>query len=252
MNNEVLVSIITPMYNAEVFIVEAIQSVLNQTYQNWEMIIVDNYSTDHSVKVVEAINDKRIKLIKLDYNSGGPARPRNIGVEKSKGKYIAFLDADDIWKPTKLDIQLDFMNKNNLNISSTSATNIDENSKSINKLNYLKNYLKKSRKYNLEALLQYKFIYTSSVILVKKIFQKFNEEEDCISVEDYYLWLQLLNNENIRFDFLHKELLMYRIVVNSASDRNIIGKQDAKSMYYSLKFIIDNNRYDLLKLLKNK
>ncbi|MCK5293953.1 MAG: glycosyltransferase family 2 protein, partial [Arcobacteraceae bacterium] len=89
MNSEKLVSVITPIYNGENYILETINSVINQTYKNWEIIIVDNCSTDNSRQIVESINDPRIKLIKLDYNSGGPARPRNRGLENSKGDYIA-------------------------------------------------------------------------------------------------------------------------------------------------------------------
>lgn len=251
MNNKPLISIIIPIFNGEKYIFETIQSVLNQTYTNWEMIIVDNKSTDDSIKVIKTICDNRIKIIHLEYNSGGPARPRNIGLDNAKGEYIAFLDADDVWLPNKLEEQFIFMSKNNLNFSSTSANYIDEKSNSIAKMNKFKNHLRKFRTYNLENLLKYKFIYTSSVVIKKDILeQKFNEEKNCISVEDYYLWLQVLNNPNTKYGFLHKELLLYRIVSNSVSDRTTIGKQEAKSLFYSLKFIIENGRYELFKILK--
>lgn len=97
MNNS-LVSIITPTYNSGNYIRETIQSVINQTYKNWEMIIVDDCSSDDTVQIVEDIQKKepRIKLFKLEKNSG-PAITRNKGIEKAIGKYITFLDADDIW-----------------------------------------------------------------------------------------------------------------------------------------------------------
>lgn len=251
MNNSPLVSIITPIFNGEKYILETIQSVLNQTYTNWELIIVDNKSTDNSAEILNSIDDERIKAISLEYNSGGPARPRNIGVENAKGEYIAFLDADDVWVPNKLEDHLKFMIKDNLNFSSTSAKYIDEQSKSVMKMNKFKNHLRKFRTYNLENLLKYKFIYTSSVMIKKNILEhKFNEEKNCISVEDYYLWLQVLNNPNTKYGFLHKELLLYRIVSNSVSDRTTIGKQEAKSLFYSLKFIIENDRYELFRILK--
>lgn len=104
--------------------------------------------------------------------------------------------------------------------------------------------------YSKIVYLVYKFVYTSSVLIKKDILGKFNEEENCISVEDYYLWLQILNNKNTKYGFLHKELLLYRIVLNSVSDRLINGKQEAKSLLYSLKFIIENDRYELFKILK--
>ena len=103
MKNEPLISIVTPMYNAEKLIGETIESVLNQTYQNWEWIVVDNCSTDKSRDLITAINDSRIKVISLEKNSGGPAHPRNVGIENAKGEYVALLDADDIWHNEKLE-----------------------------------------------------------------------------------------------------------------------------------------------------
>lgn len=93
-----LVSIITPSFNSEKFIAETIASVQNQTYRNWEMIIVDDCSKDNTVEIIENIKklDLRIKLIKLDKNSG-PAIARNTGINAVSGKYMTFLDADDIW-----------------------------------------------------------------------------------------------------------------------------------------------------------
>ena len=96
-----LVSIITPSYNSAKFIAETIQSVQNQTYSNWEMIIVDDGSSDETERVVLSIiqNDRRIQFHKLSQNSG-PAVARNIGIEKASGDYMTFIDADDIWFPT--------------------------------------------------------------------------------------------------------------------------------------------------------
>jgi len=111
---EELVSIITPSFNSENFISETIQSVLKQNYTNWEMIIVDDFSTDKTVEIVKelASKDKRIQLFELDKNSG-TGIARNFGLNKSSGKYIAFLDADDVWKSEKLEIQIDFLKTNN-------------------------------------------------------------------------------------------------------------------------------------------
>jgi teichuronic acid biosynthesis glycosyltransferase TuaG len=131
MNNEKLVSIITPMYNAEKYILETINSVQLQTYQNWEMIIVNNFSTDASGEIVKNIDDPRIKLIELSFNSGGPARPRNVGIDNAKGEYFAFLDADDTWSDNKLELQLDFMKINKVNFSSTCKSFIDQMSINI-------------------------------------------------------------------------------------------------------------------------
>ncbi|SDW86916.1 Glycosyltransferase involved in cell wall bisynthesis [Lutibacter oricola] len=105
-----LVSIITPNFNAEKYISQTIESVLNQTYTNWELIIVDDCSTDNSVKIIHQFlgSEAKIKLIKLELNSGA-AVARNKGIEIANGDYISFLDSDDIWLPHKLEMQLDFM-----------------------------------------------------------------------------------------------------------------------------------------------
>lgn len=109
-----VVSIITPMYNSEKYIGRAITSVLSQTYPYWEMIIVDDCSSDKSTQIVEefAEQDSRVKLIVLDQNSGA-AVTRNTAIENASGRYIAFLDSDDLWYENKLKLQLKFMEENN-------------------------------------------------------------------------------------------------------------------------------------------
>ena len=108
-----LVSIITPCYNSEKFIEECITSVLNQSYRNWEMLIVDDNSSDNSSVLIKSYSkqDDRIKPIFLNDNLGS-AMARNKAISVAKGKYIAFLDSDDIWLPKKLEIQIHFMKKN--------------------------------------------------------------------------------------------------------------------------------------------
>jgi teichuronic acid biosynthesis glycosyltransferase TuaG len=122
-----LVSIITPSYNSENFIKDTIDSVISQTYQNWEMIIVDDRSNDNSAEYIQTLieNDSRIKLIVLEKNVGA-AEARNKALEVAKGKYIAFLDSDDIWLPEKLEKQLDFMQKNEYAFTFTSYIPISE------------------------------------------------------------------------------------------------------------------------------
>lgn len=111
-NNQTLVSIVVPVYNAERYIEETIKTVLNQTYTNWELILIDDKSTDKSVELITPYlkKDKRIKLLKNKTNLHA-ALTRNRGIDIAKGKYIAFLDADDLWMPTKLTKQIDFMTK---------------------------------------------------------------------------------------------------------------------------------------------
>ena len=120
------VSVITPMYNCEKFISETIESVLNQTYTNWEMIIIDDCSTDKSKQIVKQYieRDKRIRLIALNENSGA-AVARNKGIEVSSGRFIAFLDGDDLWEPNKLEKQIQFMTEKNIGFSFSNIRNWD-------------------------------------------------------------------------------------------------------------------------------
>src|SRR5690625_4493762 len=116
--NEPLISVITPAYNAARFISETIDSVRQQTYLNWEMIIVDDCSTDRTAEIVEEYiqKDHRIHFIQLEKNSGS-AIARNTAMDHAKGDFIAFLDSDDLWYPEKLEKQLKFMQKNDIAFS---------------------------------------------------------------------------------------------------------------------------------------
>lgn len=122
-----LVSVITPCYNAESTIAETIQSVFNQTYPNWEMLIVDDNSSDNSARIIESfvVRDSRIKYYKTNSPSGSPSLPRNIGIENASGKFLAFLDADDLWLPEKLEKQVKFMEKNKYDLSYSFYEKID-------------------------------------------------------------------------------------------------------------------------------
>lgn len=129
-----LVSIITPSFNSEKFISDTIKSVLNQTYQNWEMIIIDDGSTDRTVSVIENfLDDKRIQLYQLDQNSG-TGMARNKAVSLAKGKYIAFLDSDDLWKSEKLQKQIEFMVSENQPFTFSFYECIDESGESLKKI----------------------------------------------------------------------------------------------------------------------
>lgn len=120
-----LVSIIMPSYNTAAFIKETIQSVLNQTYTNWELIIVDDCSTDYTDKVVKSFFDQRIRYYKNVANAGA-AVSRNRALREAKGRWIAFLDSDDIWKPEKLEKQIRFMKERNCYFSYTNYEEINE------------------------------------------------------------------------------------------------------------------------------
>ena len=128
-----LVSIIMPSYNTERFIRDTIESVLVQSYTNWELIIVDDCSNDNTDAIVRHyLTDERIRYIKNDTNSGA-AVSRNRALREAKGKWIAFLDSDDLWEPDKLQEQISFMRDNGYHFSYTNYIEIDEESKSNGK-----------------------------------------------------------------------------------------------------------------------
>lgn len=120
-----LVSIITPSYNCAKYIGETIESVLAQTYTNWEMIIIDDCSTDNTAEVIANYNDPRIHYLKNKKNSGA-ALSRNYALREAKGRWMAFLDSDDMWTPEKLERQIQFMEKNGYSFSCTSRVLCDE------------------------------------------------------------------------------------------------------------------------------
>lgn len=130
---EGLVSIVTPLYNSEKYIEETILSVLDQTYTNWEMLIIDDCSTDNGPNIVKKYikQDERVKYLKLEKNSGA-AVSRNKAIELAEGEYVAFLDSDDLWKNKKLEKQIKFMKENNYAISFTEYEEINESGKKLN------------------------------------------------------------------------------------------------------------------------
>mgnify|MGYP001026057086 CR=1 FL=1 len=130
-----LISIITPSYNASLFIEQTITSVRKQTYQNWEMIIVDDCSTDHTPYILKRIKeeDDRVHVIYLNQNVGA-AVARNIALQHAKGRYVAFLDSDDCWKPEKLQKQLSFMQTNKFAFTFTGYELVTNEGVLLNKL----------------------------------------------------------------------------------------------------------------------
>lgn len=131
-----LVSIVTPSYNSSGYIEKTILSVINQNYKNWELIIVDDCSSDYSVQVITRYlsQDERIKLICLEKNSGA-AVARNRGIEEASGRFIAFLDSDDSWHPEKLSKQVDFMLKYDYAFTYTAYHKVNEYGEYLSKVN---------------------------------------------------------------------------------------------------------------------
>jgi teichuronic acid biosynthesis glycosyltransferase TuaG len=247
-NNEPLISIIIPLYNADKYIAETVQSVISQIYTNWELIVVDDCSVDNSIKIVEKFErqDARIKIIKSEVNFGGPARPRNIGMENAKGEYIAFLDADDLWMKDKLKYQINLMIKKQYNFTSTNTISINEISENIKSSIFLKLLNKMKRKSNICDLIKYSFIATSSVIVRKDKVRLFSENKEMISVEDFVCWLELMQN-NVKFNYIDRPLIKYRVLINSISDRQVPDKQYVKANICVLKHILKYNSYILVR-----
>ncbi|WP_412470494.1 MULTISPECIES: glycosyltransferase family 2 protein [unclassified Halobacteriovorax] len=212
-----LVSVIIPVYNASQYIIETLASVVVQTYNNLEIIVVDDCSKDNSVDVVQDYLSKcdvKFILKRCEKNFGGPAGPRNIGVECSSGDYIAFLDADDIWHPKKLEVQIKLLeNSNALLVSSLKYDFLDgDNYYFNNNLNKLETEI---ITYN--RTLFKNTIYLSSVLISrKKLIYKFNEAKEFSGVEDYYLWLSLLKNGS-KAILIKENLIAYRILLSSLS-----------------------------------
>lgn len=142
-----LISIVMPSYNTDKFIKDAIQSVVSQTYKNWELIIVDDCSDDNTLEVVRGFNDKRIRLFIAKKNCGA-AKCRNKALYEAKGRWIAFLDSDDVWFPDKLGKQISFMKKRNIHFSYTKYKKIDEDSRDTGICVSGPSRIKKGRMYN--------------------------------------------------------------------------------------------------------
>ena len=214
-----LISVITPLFNAESYIAQTIESVLSQTYTQWEMIIVDNCSTDESKTIVRSFNDSRIKLIELDYNSGGPARPRNIGIENAKGDYIAFLDSDDIWLPSKLQCQIEIINAGEYDIVHTLANKIDTQSKMIGFYNNQRVYNSCRLFLSPQSIIFFSnYININSVLMKKETTIKIREEQNMTAIEDWMYWIEnILAGKKIYL--IEESLLNYRIDINSMSNR---------------------------------
>lgn len=243
--NQPLITVLIPLYNAQEYIEETIESVIKQTYQNWEIIIIDDCSTDNSRDIIKKyeIQNSRIKLIKSELNFGGPARPRNIGIENAKGEYIAFLDADDVWDINKLEKQIKFLRENNIEFTSTDCMLIDDKNKEI-KLKFLsKIYNKFIKKKTICDVIKNNFILTSSVLVKKTLLNKFEEDKKYIAVEDFDMWLHILaNNENI-YKYQNEKLISYRVLENSVSNRKNILNQELKANLVLANFILKHEKY---------
>lgn len=207
--NNVLISVVMPYYKKVSFIEESVNSVLRQTYKNIEIIIIydDSDLTDYFY-IKNIFSKKNIRIIRNKKNMG-VAYSRNVGVRKSKGKYIAFIDCDDLWNKNKIQLQYNFMKKNECLISCCSYNEVDI------KNTHIRTIIPK-REINYNDLLYNCSIGLSTVMISRRII-KLIKFPDLSTKEDFALWLFLLRNR-IKFCVLNKILVNWRNVPFSLSD----------------------------------
>lgn len=209
-----LVSIVMPAYNSEKYIGETIESVLAQTYQNWELLIVDDCSTDNTPNIVRSYlgKDSRVKYYRLSQNLGAAAA-RNKAMYEATGEYMAFLDSDDLWYKEKLQKQTDFMKQEKINFSYTSYERIEECS------NKLPQRVICPKQTSYEKLLLGNTIGNSTAMYSVKSLGKFNIPL-IRKRNDYALWLRILKKEKYAVG-ISDVLMKYRVRSDSLSSNKI-------------------------------
>lgn len=231
------VSIITPCYNSSKFLQQTIDSVLNQTFTDWEWLITDDKSTDHSVEIIRKVNDERIKLTVAEKNSGA-GHARNLSLEKASGRFITFLDADDFWEPNFLEEMVSFMKKENAELAYSNYSRCDENL--IPKIDDFK--ADKNVSFN-NLLKTCRLSLLSSMYDSQRVGKEFFPERS--KREDHVMWLNLLKKIPVGKP-LPKTMAKYRMHASSISrkktnimlDQYLVYKDymkfsTLKSMYYT-------------------
>lgn len=214
-----LVSIVIPTYNYANYLGRALQSVLDQTYKNWEAIVIDNHSTDHTSKVVDRYKHPRIKYKKIS-NQGVIAKSRNAGILAAKGEWVAFLDSDDWWTSDKLKNCIDYSN-NQVDLIYHDLEIVS------NKHRFFRQKIIETRQLKkpvlLDLLLCGNAISNSSVFVRKKMLEKINfidERKALVGSEDYNTWLKISNLTD-QFLYLPKKLGYYLIHEQGISQKNM-------------------------------
>lgn len=209
-----LISIIVPCYNSEKYIAETIESVISQSYNNWEMLITDDCSTDNSVKIITDYmkKDDRIKLFSTKSNTGHPSEPRNISLKNARGDYFALLDSDDIWFPKKLEDQLSLVRKTGASIITSYVQVIDDDS------NITKKIIRTRDKSDYTDMLKNNELTAATVFFSKDVSKVLHFPER--QQEDYIAWLNVLKHG---FRILNTRQIhaYYRISMNSRSSNKL-------------------------------
>ena len=210
-----MVSIVMPAYNAAKTIRDSIQSVISQTFTDWELIIVDDGSKDNTADIVLEIakDDSRIHFLHNLKNSGA-SHTRNYAISLAKGEWIAFLDSDDMWKPEKLEKQLAKAERNpDMVICYTASSFIDDNG---NPYGYV---MKAQEKITYKTLLRKNLLSCSSVMVKADVMKKIKMPGDKMH-EDYFVWLKILKEYKVAHG-INEPLLIYRLCKNSKSSNRI-------------------------------
>lgn len=209
-----LISIIMAAYNAEKTIEQAISSVLNQTYPNFELLVVNDCSKDGTARLVEniAAKDSRVRLISNEKNSG-VSFTRKHGLEEAKGAWIAILDSDDAWAPEKLEKQIDLQNRTNADLLFTGSAFMDADGKPIDW------YLVAPAEVGYRQLLKQNVLSNSSALVRKELYAKYYAVGDGMH-EDFAIWLSILKEGRKAYG-VDEPLLIYRIAKLSKSGNKV-------------------------------
>lgn len=213
--NSIFVDIIIPNYNKEEFLEEAINSVLNQTFNNWKLYIIDDASTDKSKLIIDKFKHNNKIIIKKLNKNKGPSFCRNLGIRISNSNFIAFLDSDDYWTKNKLEDQISFMTKNNYNFSFSDYTPffyLKNNKRFIKPTNIISNF-------NLLKFTLNSSINTSTMILSRNLIKKFKFKK-IKKLEDYLFKCEILKKGIIAYK-LNLNTAYYRILKKSRSSEKI-------------------------------
>lgn len=208
--NNILVSVIMPLYNAEKYVEQAIRSVINQSFTDWELIVVNDCSPDNSATIVSKLadEDSRIKLLHTDTPSGSPTLPRNIGIKHAQGRYIAFLDSDDLWLPNKLAEQLQLFHNSDASVVYSYYKKMENNGEIRNGI------VKSPRSVNYKQLLRGNVIGNLTGIYdTEKVGKHYFEH---VGHEDYVYWLHILREGGYAMN-TQKVHAVYRLTDNSVS-----------------------------------
>lgn len=209
-----LVSVITPAWNSEAFIGETIRSVRSQTFQDWEMLVADDCSTDATASVVADIarTDPRVRLLRLPSKGGGPALARQTALRSATGRFVAFLDSDDLWMPRKLELQLNFMMQRRAALSYTAFRRMNADGTVLGALKTVP----LSLSYN--ELLCNTAIACMTAMVDRDVSGPI--EIEIQPYEDFVLWLSILKRGHVAYG-LNEDLARYRVREGSVSSKRV-------------------------------